>query len=493
MTTLGPLFLRFVPGRLPDLPAGGDGDAVDGPRVRVNASRVEIETDPFGAQAVYVAHPNGPRQGQTVVSSSVGRLVREGDVPGRIDPARAVRALFASLAPSETLFEQVELLPSGHVLSIEGGTVTVSKGADLPSFQPGPLTMSLDDYRIELRYTLREAVTRRLAEGAGILLSGGLDSAGLLAIASEVRRGRVTAYTLAGDRGDDEELARARLVADQQQAEHVVVRISEAELPKRAGEAILAYEGLIHNGLPIAKYLFHQKLAAGTIVLSGVGADEVLAGNPDLLIPPPGELPAYLDMQDDDVALTRILLTGHAQALIPPLESEGPPRDLDALGWSQAVYMRTVLPSATLPAEVRMAAGVSVAVRVPYLDPEVVRFCAGLPRALRERDGTGKVLLRLLFEGVLPADVLRQPKVARLVPPGGLDPRAQAAWLELYDGYLAERPDVHGILDRHRVRALLDSYRSLPPTNRYRVVADRVLMRLLSLAILAELWGTRTG
>jgi asparagine synthase (glutamine-hydrolysing) len=68
-----------------------------------------------------------------------------------------------------------------------------------------------------------------------------------------------------------------------------------------------------------------------------------------------------------------------------------------------------IRPSVTAGREryARLAAGMAVEARDPFLDKRVVEFCSRLPGRFRLREGWPKVILRELMAGKLPEEVLR--------------------------------------------------------------------------------------
>ena len=58
----------------------------------------------------------------------------------------------------------------------------------------------------------------------------------------------------------------------------------------------------------------------------------------------------------------------------------------------------------------------SVEGRSPFLDHELMEFCAALPYDLKLRGMTGKVLLKSALRGIVPDDVLDRPKMGFGVP-----------------------------------------------------------------------------
>src|SRR5690606_29960530 len=91
--------------------------------------------------------------------------------------------------------------------------------------------------------------------------------------------------------------------------------------------------------------------------------------------------------------------------------------------------------------------------RSPYLDTDVVRFCAGLPTDRKLRRLTGKYLLRQVAAGWLPPEVTRRRKQGFRAPIGALL-RAELAPL-LRDTLCPAALARSGLFRPERVRALV--------------------------------------
>ena len=58
----------------------------------------------------------------------------------------------------------------------------------------------------------------------------------------------------------------------------------------------------------------------------------------------------------------------------------------------------------------KMAMAAGVEVRVPFLDPDLMRFAAGLPTELKQRGSVGKWLFKKTMEVHLPREIIYRPK-----------------------------------------------------------------------------------
>jgi asparagine synthase (glutamine-hydrolysing) len=64
----------------------------------------------------------------------------------------------------------------------------------------------------------------------------------------------------------------------------------------------------------------------------------------------------------------------------------------------------------------KMTMANALELRVPFLDHKLVEFAARLPVSMKQKGGTGKVLLRRSMQGVLPDSILHRPKKGFPVP-----------------------------------------------------------------------------
>lgn len=184
----------------------------------------------------------------------------------------------------ETLVKGVVKLRPGHLMEWSGGAPTVRQYWDL-DLRPDR-SMSPAEHIESLRAALHDSVRRQLRSDVpvGLLLSGGLDSTGLLALASKERTEPIDCFTIAF-RAEDavlEQCPDEHLYA-RRAAEHYGARYHETVLAPHVAELLPRL--LWHLDEPIADpaaintYLISEAARRDvTVLLTGQGSDELFAG-----------------------------------------------------------------------------------------------------------------------------------------------------------------------------------------------------------------------
>jgi len=266
---------------------------------------------------------------------------------------------------------EIETLPPGHFLN---------DGRTTQYFTIARRSEACDD--AEAIHIFRRLLERAVAKQTdtdlpiGVVFSGGLDSAAMLALAA-ANHPNVTAFT-AGFPGS-EDVAVARRYCEEAAIPQVVVPLKSEDLIAGLRPTIRQSEQFepvdVMDASVIGcvfKSVAHQGIK---IALTGDGSDELLAGY-DLF-----------ETHPDPDALMRYRL------------------------WN---LHRTDLQRVD-----RMSMAHRVEARVPFLDRELVSFATGLPMRLKRRHGREKWLLRQAVADLLPSYITSRPK-ARMSEGSGL-------------------------------------------------------------------------
>ena len=323
--------------------------------------------------------------------------------------------------PEKTPFRNLSRLPPGHLLEydLEKGEGCCRRHYRLESSPHIPT----DRKRAvkEARDILTDSVKLRLRADVpvGILLSGGLDSSLIAALAAQEHPEPIQTFT-AGFRHRLDERPQARLVARAIGSEHHEVELDPAEMNRRIEEVIPVFDALTSLDAGIFTiYFILEKLKKyrAKVLLVGEGADETFGGYSwfRLSRPPLSLLPLRVRTSLHHYAISRMLRQGApGRRLLHEQVVRGGEGDIfrQVSRWE----IETQLPSHYLMKVDHATMAHSTEARVPYLDHRLVEFAFGLPGCWKFAGsaftpGGEKAFLRQLAAGLLPAETAARPKL----------------------------------------------------------------------------------
>lgn len=438
--------------------------------------QLQLGRDRFGIAPLFWTR----QEDWLLFASEIKGLLASGMVTVRPDRRGIDHVFTFSAVPGpRTCFENVQLLPPGHFLSIspgsENGASAVvqerafwemdfpDRGAEERGENPKRLVDEFEDL-------LLQAVEERLRADVpvGAYLSGGVDSSMIVALACHLKGPAINTYTVRVHEPELDELDAASLSARHIGAKPPIVQdfrdedalatyprlISAAEAPviDTACAALLQLSGRVHS-------------CGQKVVLTGEGADEWLVGYPwykaaklmGLLDVIPGlgfsnvarnaylrmnKIPHFSDAWRREVEnsvggpnawidayglLAISKLRFYSDQMRETLAQTNPWTELDfplerARRWDPLhrgvwIAARVLLAGHLLQAKGdRVAMHSSVEVRYPFLDEDVFNFLAKLHPRWRLRGFRDKHLLRLLAERWVPKSVARRHKVIFRAP-----------------------------------------------------------------------------
>lgn len=474
-------------------------------------------------------------------------------VPARWDLESYVQSIaLGSVLPDRTLFAGIGQVPAGHYMLVSRTNARTVKywDLDLARTESDPAHPAMTDAEAiaELRGALEEAVRLRLRADVPVAcyLSGGIDSCSILALAARNQSRPVPAFTVSFDDVAYDEVAIAQETADACGAELVPVRVTQRDLAGDLRALVWHAEQPIANANAVAKFRLSRFVrdAGFKVVLTGEGADEVLAGYPhfrrdNLLYDHAGASAADVagglaDLERTNRVSRGLLLPGAGGQAVAPsvvrrlgflpsflevgavaaagarpyLAPEVLRRfgDLDAVGAlldgldthahldgrppvhrSLYLWAKTGLPNyilSVLGDRVEMAHGVEG--RLPFLDHPLVERVARMPVSLKIRGTVEKYVLREAMRPLLTPTVYARQKHPFLAPPS-----AQALTGPLFElmigtlrgSALRNLP----FYDVGAVLRLLDYLPSIPAAERTSL--DAGLMAMTSLCLLGDVFN----
>ena len=235
--------------------------------------RLVLARDRFGIKPLYYR----AEAGELAFASELRALPR-----GEIDlEALEAFLVFNSIPAPLTIFREVRKLPAGHLLLWEDGRIRVERFAR-PA--PVPVEQLRDDEEAELveelRARIRDSVRAHLVSDVpvGVLLSGGVDSSLLAALAAEESSEPLRTFSIGFEERSFDELADARRVAERYGTHHreLVLRPDAALVLPALAEA---FDEPFADSSALPTYLVSELAASDVkVALSGEGGDELFGG-----------------------------------------------------------------------------------------------------------------------------------------------------------------------------------------------------------------------
>lgn len=384
-----------------------------------------------------------PLPGGGVLFGSEPKAILANPLSSRTVDADGVRELFSGVkTPGAGVIKGMPELTPGHVLKVDRNGQTLRRYWQLEAHEHEddlPTTIRT------VRELLEDIVSRQIVSDVPLctMLSGGLDSSTLTALAAIAKRadgsGKVRSFAVdfAGYIDNFEpdlthptpDSPYVHQVVEHVGSEHSHIvlgnrEMTEAEIRRQVVRA-MDWPVLIAGpgSMDISLYLLFRAIRGqSTVALTGESADELFGGYPWFHHPEygqPGTLPWSLAHNLGMPTLfgpvtTRVDVRGHqadqyrqAAAMVPrlPGESGRDKQFRDCTYYFLTRFMRTLLDRKD-----RLSMATGLEVRVPFCDHRLQEYVFNAPMAFKTFDGQWKSLLRAAVKDLLPEEVLSRPK-----------------------------------------------------------------------------------
>ena len=491
--------------------------------------RLLLGRDRLGIKPLYLY-----RDARRLAFASEAKALLE--LPGatpRLNPEAVYSYLnLGYVAAPQSMFAGISKLPPASLLSAERGRVEERRYWRIPFDTDESLTEQ--DWIERVRERLRESVRMQMVSDVpiGAFLSGGIDSSTVVGLMAEHSDRPIRTYSIGfkGAAAEEyyNELPYARRVAELFGTEHheILVRPDTAALLPRL---LWHMDEPVSDSAFITTYLVSEFARREvTVILSGVGGDELFGGYQrylgDYYQAQLARLPAWLrraaksagrhlpsDRHSPLLNLSRLAKGFLESADLSPedryrsyvavfpqasldklLRVNGTARSDrigdafrvaesgDALNRMLAVDAETQLPDDLLLLTDKMSMATSLECRVPLLDHELVELAARMPQDVKIRGGRLKHAMKEAVSDILPRDILNRKKRGFGTPMGAWLKQELAPMMHalLSDVSLASR----GLFNTAEVRELI----GLHDTNR--IDGTDRLLALMNLEIWARLF-----
>jgi asparagine synthase (glutamine-hydrolysing) len=437
-----------------------------------------LARDRVGEKPLYYTHG---RQGLRF-GSELKALMADPALPRRLDPLALDCFLSMGFVPGgRSILEGVHKLPPAHALSFDlrSAELKTWRYWQLPGEEPGA-EASDTELLDELERLLVDSVRRQLVADVpvGVLLSGGVDSSIVTALACRAKRDVNTFTIRFPDSGHHDETEHARLIARHFGTNHVELVAEPSSvslLPLLAAQ----FDEPVNDSSMIPTYLVTRLVRSHcTVALGGDGGDELFGGYThfDRLLKlhkrfgrvprplrdaaaalagralPTGfrgrnwlqalgtdfdhEVPliaCYFDQRDRRALLGVRSATGFAETLLRDLT----PQATDLLQRATRMDFLTYLPEDILVKADRTSMLNSLELRAPMLDYRLVEFAfTRVPSRLKATAEARKILPKRLVERLLPPEFDRRRKQGFSIPLARW--LASGSWLEFFKQVLLD-------------------------------------------------------
>ncbi|MFG3107082.1 asparagine synthase (glutamine-hydrolyzing) [Streptomyces tendae] len=392
--------------------------------------RLLLATDRLGKKPLFHSRPG---TGGVAFASELRALMRFAGVDSRTDPVAVDQYLSYRVVPApHTVYRGARKLPPATLMVVDGSGVRQHRYWS-PPFDRSLLGTPVPDIVASVDALLRRAVADRLESEVplGVMLSGGLDSSLVLALARERLPGSLHTFSIGFDTPRFDERREAEAVAGHFRTVHHHRKIQPDDARRISGEI------LRHMGEPyafpsaIASWVMYELAGQHvTVVLTGDGSDEIFCGYDRyrrLMAADDGaDLPdryesVLVDGVPTDVKENLYRREFRANLPEPPhnylrprfLETSDRAHDLERAMQVDAGFW---LSDAQLVKIDRMAMAHSVEPRSPMLDHRLVEYVRRIPAELNLDSHTEKRVLKAVAARYLPPATVRRRKQELAVP-----------------------------------------------------------------------------
>ena len=245
--------------------------------------RLLLAVDHIGMKPLYLSE----RDGVLRFASEVKALLADPNTPREINlETLDTYMTFGYMIGAETLFAGIHRLPPGHALIAEKGATRLHEFWTFGSDRIGGI--GTRDYEGEqpiiddARRLIAESVALHLRSDVplGLFLSGGVDSASVLAEMAKSADGRIKTFTVGYDMPTpDNELLQARRIAEHFRTEHHERVISAADSWRGFNDYVYYHDEPNANASAVSLLLLAEQTAREVkVVLTGLGGDELFGG-----------------------------------------------------------------------------------------------------------------------------------------------------------------------------------------------------------------------
>ena len=407
-----------------------------------------LARDRMGIKPLYY-YSNGGR----FIFGSELKVILKSNIKKAINQHALNHYLFFGCTPSEeTIIQRAKKILPGHYLIFNLEKNKIVENKKYWEIEFADEQISEDEAKEKIYKKLDESVKKRLVADVpvGAFLSGGIDSSIIVYFMKKYVQDLKT-FSIKFDYEDYNESDWARIVSNKFKTDHHEIEFNANDVKKFIPNLVYIFDEPFGDPSMIPTYLV-SKVAKKhvTVCLSGTGGDELFIGYPRyeefLKLKQMNKFPTILKNviialyslynKDKSKKLSQLLTKNSSDVILylklfSHLFRDKKELDLNIndfsffekhfkhkddltnlLNFDQNEY----IPNDLLVKEDRATLGVSLEGRVPFLDHELVEFVNNIPLEYKSKKYTTKCLLKEVFKGKLPNEILYRKKQGFGIP-----------------------------------------------------------------------------
>lgn len=431
-----------------------------------DSPKVIIVKDRFGIKPLYYYQDSN----RLIFASEVKAILKSKLVPDEVNRGALVNFLQLGSVPVPfTTVKNVFSLVAGHYMIFDRNGLVIKKYWDLCDyFNKTSNVCNIDEVISKTRSLLKESIEFHLISDVplGVFLSGGIDSSAIVALASKYRENPLTTLSIIFNEQNYNEADYARLISKKYNTNHHEVLLTGKDFFNELPKIFQAMDQPTVDGINTYFISKAAKEIGLTVVLSGIGGDEVFLGynhfknakylGPSLklfkclpgwarketitMLKSCGRLFANRNLEklqylsDPNPRNTYLLFRGlfspkEVQDLLEMSEKEYqdfnesnfesrgngliPKSFIESIDYFEFNHY---LQNQILKDSDIMSMAHAIELRVPFLDHKLVEYVISLPQGLKLQNGLNKPLLVKALSNELPKEVWDRPKMGFTFP-----------------------------------------------------------------------------
>ncbi len=423
-----------------------------------------------------------------IFASEIKAILADSTIPREIDNTAFLEYFSFRYNPGDhTLFRGIKKILPGHMLVFRNGLIEKKQYWNIFENRFN----ESEDYLIQkLKTLLSDSVESRLVSDVplGVFLSGGLDSASIVAVMNEKSRD-IKTFSVGFESAEDSELPYARQIAEEFGTDHHEFLMEDHHL-SLLPKMVWHLDEPIGDAATLPTLVISEKAKKYvTVILAGEGGDEVFAGynnqrimmqtarfDPRIKILKKiiSQLNKVIPLESNWYRIISVLSADtieqqyfvlnslfNSQELVqlgiegrePDVSAFFPRQQMDCLNMLQYYGFKTWLPNDFCMKADKMTMAYGVEERAPFLDYNLVNFGFSLPHQFKINHGTGKFLLKKAMKSLLPKKIIYRKKHGYNAP---MDAWFKGRLKETLESIFDEKE--HTFYDTAYVSNLLDKF-----------------------------------